>query len=163
VTGFGTVTTGASGTAPGAATINDAIANTTVGGTVNVLEGTYSEAVQVSQTLTLRGAQHGVDARPGRPGAAESVLDGANNSGRTRFNATASNVTIDGFTVQGATNGNVFGAGIRLAPGTSGAHIVNDIVQDNIVGLFLTNTSSADQGLVQHDLFRNNTQPGSSS
>jgi hypothetical protein len=62
ITGFGTVLVGGvSGTAPGAATINDAIANTNAGGTVNVLEGTYNEEVVITKSLTLKGAQAGVD------------------------------------------------------------------------------------------------------
>src|SRR5262249_3536168 len=79
--GFGTVTTssvgtvtGVPGSIAGAATINNAIANTSVGGVVNVLEGTFNELVQVDKTVSLRGAQFGVDARTGRPGAAESII-----------------------------------------------------------------------------------------
>ncbi len=156
VTGFGTVIVGSTpGTAPGAATIDDAIANTNTGGTVNVLEGTYNEQVTVNKSLTLLGAQHGVDART-RSGV-ESVVDNASNGGATGFVVAASDVTIDGFTVQNSTSANDFGPAIYLEPGTSGSHVVNDIIQDNYAGLFLANSSATDQTVVQHDLFQNNT------
>jgi hypothetical protein len=57
---FGTVTTGTyTGTVAGAATINDAIANTNTDGTVNVLEGTYSEQVNITQSVSLTGSVDG--------------------------------------------------------------------------------------------------------
>ena len=56
VDGFGTVTSGAfTGSLAGSATISNAIANTNVGGTVNVLEGVYGEFSTVNKTLTIRG------------------------------------------------------------------------------------------------------------
>src|SRR5262249_59938424 len=99
--GFGTVTTsavggigGIPGRVAGAATIQDAIANTTVGGTVNVLEGTYDELVNVNKSVTLLGAQAGVDART-RTAVPESILRGAVNglNKTTSFYITAANVT----------------------------------------------------------------------
>jgi hypothetical protein len=54
IDGFGIVTTGsATGSAAGAATINDAITNTTVGGTANVLEGNYNEQVALNSSISL--------------------------------------------------------------------------------------------------------------
>jgi parallel beta-helix repeat protein len=135
-----------------------------VGGTVTIQPGTYHEKVTINKKLTLLGAQHGVDARTGRgPASAETIVDGADLGGGQRSTAlyvTADDVTIDGFTVQGTTSANVFGAGIVLAGGTSGAHIVNDIVQNNLVGLFLSNASATDQAVIQHDLFQNNNLTG---
>ena len=67
VNAFGTATSGAAtGHATGASTINDAIASTDTGGTVNVLEGTYRETATISKSLTLLGAQHGVAKRQRR-------------------------------------------------------------------------------------------------
>src|SRR5207245_14968 len=103
--------------------------------------------------------QHGVDPRGGRAGA-ESSLDAATNSGKTLFNITASGVTIDGFTVKNATNGNQFGFGILLGAGTAGSHILNNIIQDNIAGLSLANNSAASQTVIQHNLFQNNNRAG---
>jgi len=159
VDGFGTVTTGQfTGSVPGAATINDAIANTVTGGTVDVLEGTYAQAVTINKSLTVQGAQHGVDARNSR--GPESVVDGTNNGGVTPFNITANNVTLDGFTVQGNTSANTFGFGILLGAGTSGARVLNNVIQNNIAGLSLANSPAGNPALIQHNLFQNNNQPG---
>src|SRR5689334_1494583 len=82
-------------------TISGAVAAASPGDTIQVCAGTYAELVNVNKTLTLKGAQAGVDARTGRTGlpATESVVTG--NAGTTSFYVTASDVTIDGFTVQG--------------------------------------------------------------
>ena len=72
-------------------------------------------------------------------------------------------VTVDGFTVQGNTSAQRFGAGIVLGPDMAGTHIVNDIIQNNIAGMYLANSSAANATLIQHDLFRNNNQPGEHS
>jgi hypothetical protein len=159
VDGFGTVTTGSiTGSVAGATTINDAIANTVSGGTVEVLEGTYAQRVNVNKSITVLGAQHGVDARTSR--GAESVVTGVGNGGQTPFYVTANNVTLDGFTVEGATNGNVFGYGILLGKGTSGAHVLNNIIQENIIGLGLANNPAGEAAVVQHNLFRSNNATG---
>lgn len=142
-------------------TISLAVAAASAGDTITVCPGTYPELVNVNKTLTLLGAQSGVDARlvtrTGLP-ATESVVTGA--AGTTSFNVTASNVTIDGFTVQGATLPNVFGFGIVLGAGTSGAHVVNNIVQNNIAGLSLANSPGGNQAVISSNVFRNNNQPG---
>jgi parallel beta-helix repeat protein len=128
------------------------------GDTIVVAAGTYHEQVNVNKTLTLEGAQAGVDARS-RSGP-ESIVDG--NNGTTPFEISANNVTLDGFTVQGQTNANVFGAGVYITPGVSGTQLDNDIIQNNMVGLFLANTG-ASQAVITQDLFRNNNQPGPAS
>ena len=128
------------------------------GDTIVVAPGTYHEQVNVNKPLTLEGAQAGVDARS--HSGPESVVDG--NNGTTPFEISASNVTLDGFTVQGETSANVFGAGVYITPGVSGTTIENDIIQNNIVGLFLANTG-ASPAVITQNLFRNNNQPGPAS
>jgi hypothetical protein len=131
------------------------------GDTVRVGSGTFAENVTVNKPLTLRGNEFGVDARTRR--GAETVVNGFFNNGQTPFYVTANNVTIDGFTVEGATNPNQFGYGILFGAGTSGSHVLDNIVQDNIAGLSLANNSTANQTVIAHNLFRSNNQPGAAS
>ena len=69
--------------------------------TVNVQSGSYTDDVTINKTLTLLGAQAGVNAA-GRSGS-ESVVN-ANSNGNTIFTIATNDVTINGFTVQGQTN-----------------------------------------------------------
>jgi hypothetical protein len=139
-------------------TLQAAINKASSGDTVNVEAGTYPVVgvVNVNKTLNLKGAQAGVDARSRFE--LESILE---NSGG--LYVTANDVIIDGFVVQNSTSGAFTGYGIALGAGTSGAHVINNIIQDNIVGLGLANHPSGAQAIVQHNVFRNNTQPGPAS
>jgi parallel beta-helix repeat protein len=137
-------------------TIQGAVNASSNGDTVNVAAGTYAEMVTVNKDITLLGAKGGIDART-RSGA-ESVVTG--NAGSTSFYVTSSGVTLDGFTIQGATNPNLFGAAVYLAPGTSGSQVSNNIVQNNLIGLYLENASAITPTLVQQNLFRNNNVVG---
>src|SRR5438132_3602157 len=142
------------------ATIQAAVNAANPGDTILADAGIYAESVTVNKSLVLEGAQHGVDAQNGRPGAQESILDAATNNGQTLFNITASNVTIDGFTVQNATNPNQFGFGILMGAGTSGTQLLNNIIQNNIAGISLANNSVFNLAVIQHNLIQNNNQPG---
>src|SRR5262245_15583901 len=101
------------------------------GDTINVAAGTYTEMVHINKTVSLRGAQAGVDART--RAASESILNHPDGS----IQIEADNVVIDGFTVQGATNDpntviSALGAGIWSNPAfstTQGGHqILNNII-----------------------------------
>ncbi|MGE0132507.1 MAG: right-handed parallel beta-helix repeat-containing protein [Blastocatellales bacterium] len=140
--------------------IQEGVNLTGAGGTVNVNAGAFTELVTVNKSITLQGAQAGIDART-RVAASESIVTG--DSGKTAFYLTANNVVIDGFTVQGQTNTNVFGAGIYFGAGTSGAHLLNNIIQNNVVGLFLSNATGGAQAVIQRNLFSANNQPGAAS
>jgi hypothetical protein len=126
--------------------------------TIHVADGMYASGlVTVDKTLTLLGAQAGVDART-RVGA-ESVLS---NSQGMRIAANA--VVIDGFTIQDSINAAFTGYGVSmdLSASVSGTQIVNNIIQDNIVGIGLANAGQS-QALIQHNLIQNNNQPGGAS
>lgn len=127
------------------------------GDTIRVCAGTYPEAgpLMINKTLTLLGAQAGVDART-RAGAESIVNDLQGTS------VSASGVVIDGFTVQNSTVAAFTGFGIWLNPGVSGTQIVNNIIQDNIVGIGLANSGTS-QAVIRHNLIRNNTKPGGAS
>src|SRR5262249_57828548 len=81
-------------------TIGAAVAAAAPGDVINVADGTYNEFVTVNKTLTLRGNQFGTDARASRAGL-ETVID--QTGGQAGFNFTASNVVLDGFTIQNST------------------------------------------------------------
>jgi parallel beta helix pectate lyase-like protein len=137
-------------------TIQAAINAAMPGNVILVCAGTYPElltgTLNINKTLTLLGAQNTVDART--RGGPESVITDMNG---TRVNA--SNVIIDGFTVQNSINPNETGFGIDLSPGISGTQILNNIIQDNIIGIGLANGTGS-QALIQHNLIQNNNIPG---
>jgi hypothetical protein len=146
--------------AAGYSTIQAAVDAATGGDTIQVCAGSYAELVTVNETVTLQGAQSGVDARA-RSAVPESVVTGT--SGSTSFYVSADGVTIDGFTVQGQTTTTPYGAAIVLAAGTSGTDVLNNVIQDNIVGLFLANDSGVDQTVVSQNAFRSNDNAGTNS
>ena len=134
------------------ATIQAAVDAAPVNGTVTVDAGTYNETVTVSKTLTLRGAQAGVDARLAR-GAETHVF-----ATQTVFDVRASDVVIDGFTIEGnrADIGAALGAGVLMRPGTHGTQVLNDVVQNNVTGIYLANDSNTDRAFIYHNLIQNN-------
>lgn len=148
------------------ATIQAAVDAAPVGGTVTVDAGSYAEQVTVSKTLTIEGVEAGVDARTNirREAGVESIVTGtklSNGSYSAGFIISANDVTIDGFTVQGETNQDLaVGAGIVISPRISGTHILNNIIQNNVSGLFLANYSSTDPAIIQHNIFRGNNNTG---
>jgi hypothetical protein len=154
-------------TAPGPATacmtITGAMGKAAAGDTVHVAIGLYNEQVTITKTLTLLGAQAGVDART-RSGS-ESTIDNA--CGPVQIEA--DNVVLDGFTISGSTSSDpCFLSGIWMNPGSNapdkgGAQILNNIVQNNISGIELDSMCSAGPTLVQHNLIQNNNNPGPGS
>jgi hypothetical protein len=126
--------------------------------TIHVAAGTYAVAglVTVNKRLTLLGAKANVDART-RATTGESILQ--NSQG---MSVTASDVVINGFTVEKSTVAAFTGYGIWLNPGVSGTHIVNNIIQDNIAGIGLANAGPS-QALIQQNLIQNNNRPGGAS
>ena len=145
------------------AAINDA--QTLNGHTIVVNAGTFSELVTVNKSVTLLGARSGVAGFAATRGTFESVVRGANPAGgrTTAFNVTADNVTIDGFTVQEAANANQLGAGIVLGPNIAGTRIRNNIIQNNITGLIISNDTPSNPLIVEFNLLKNNNLPGPAS
>src|SRR5436309_9643670 len=156
-------------TTPAFPTISAAVGAASPGDTIKVCPGMYPELVTVNKTLTFLGAQASVDARTRAvPLTSESVVgapDGA-------FQIEANNVVIDGFTIQGVVSNpsappfTGLGAGIWTNPGfsgTEGGHqILNNIIQLNIVGIYLNNTCVFGT-LVRFNFIRDNTVAGAAS
>src|SRR5205823_5616788 len=140
--GTTTVNVGASGS------IQNGVDVVAGGGSVNVAAGTFAENVSVGKSISLLGAQNGVDAR-GRV-ASESIING-------QVTLTAPNTTLDGFKIQQSAAG----AGV-VANNAQGDHIVNNIITDNVFGLSLASDGSS-QVLVKNNAFDTNTRPGSAS
>lgn len=141
------------------ATIQTAVTVSLSGDTIHVAAGTYTEPapITVSISLTFLGAQANVDART-RVGT-ESILDCSVSGGQTFFYITGSNVTINGFTVENETSATNFGYAILLRPGTSQNQILNNIIQNNLVGLGLAGSNVT----IKQNLFKNNNAPGAAS
>jgi thrombospondin type 3 repeat protein len=103
-------------------TISGAVGAASPGDTIKVCAGTYTENVSITKSLTLQGAQAGVDAR-GRV-ASESVVIPAVAALPT-FNVTfTGTLTVDGFSFSGST---ALGVIMTGAPGpNNGMQIVNN-------------------------------------
>jgi hypothetical protein len=103
--------------------------------TINVGPGVYNENVTITRSLTLNGAQAGVDAR-GRAGL-ESVVNGANPIGANpTISIQAANVTVDGFTIKNSITTSA-AIGIAIKPTGTNAVITNNIFD----GISTTDTS----------------------
>src|SRR5437867_5353990 len=82
-------------------TIQAAVNKASAGDTINVAAGTYTENVSITKSLSMNGAQAGIDAR-GRVGA-ESVVIPATPSIGTFTIAFNGLISVDGFTFSGGT------------------------------------------------------------
>jgi hypothetical protein len=140
---------------PGFNDIQSAVTAAAAGDTVHVCAGTYAGGVDVPKTLTLVGAKAGVDART-RSQTGESIISGGPDTGGLFLHADG--IVVNGFTIRNEVNG----PGIYTSPASSGYRILNDIVTNNVFGVYL-NTGAATQTLVQRNLITNNNQTGSAN
>lgn len=128
-------------------TIQEAINAAANGDTIQVAQGVYNESVTVNKQLVIRGIQYGDNPLNGwLPENVESVVDPVAGPG---FNITASNVTIDGFRITGATDG------IVTSAAGSGYKIINNKINGNVRGINL-NSNGVVQTRVQYNLFQGN-------
>ncbi len=91
---------------------------------INVAPGNYPENVVIYRSLTLNGAQAGVDARTRTGGSGESVIDG----GIANVTINADNVTLDGFTLPGPVNQG--SAAVVMMGSNKGEKIQNNVFQN---------------------------------
>ena len=133
-----------------------------IGGTVNVLAGTYAEHVTVNKAVSLHGAQFGVNPNSRIAGGLEESIVAAV-PGNRAFTISASNVTIDGFDLNGAGGGvhgvgeitavdntvvahnfihDFGGLGVAIAAGSSGSLISGNEIYANYAGVYLSANSA---------------------
>jgi parallel beta-helix repeat protein len=158
---------------PDCHTIGDGVAAASPGDTVRVAPGVYGEKVTVAKPVTLVGAQgpdgttQGNDARTRSvPRAEESVVNGEGGG----FDVSGSGVTIDGFTIEGPPPGDSpvpppAGPGIYLHNDGSGRQILDNVIRDNVFGLYANSSteSGAVETTVRHNRFEGNSRDGSAS
>ena len=144
------------------ATIQAAVTAANAGDQILADAGTYDETVTVDKSLVIQGAQNGVDARTRATlPADESIVTGAGGG----FILAADNVEIDGFTIQGADAA----AGITGSASVAGESILNNIIQNNTIGIILDTSGNGALSTVNyqpdleqhpHDLKRRPTASG---
>jgi hypothetical protein len=113
--------------------------------TINVLPGTYNENVVVARSCEINGAKAGNNdfaTRSANP-AGESIVNGAAPAGAVAvFSISASDVTIDGFTIKDSvTSGAAIGIAVRA--GGDDAAIMNNIFDT------ITTTDTGGNGTAQ--------------
>jgi Right handed beta helix region len=140
---------------PGFNDIQSAVTAAAPGDTVHVCAGTYAGGVDVPKTLNLVGAKAGLDART-RKHTGESIISGGGVLGG--LNLHADGTTVNGFTIRGET----MGPGIYTSPASSGYRILNDVVTNNVFGIYL-NTGAGTQTLVRRNLITKNNVTGASN
>ena len=141
---------------PAFATIGEAVAAAATDATIYVCAGTYSESVVITKNLTLLGAEYGVSAASGRTDpSAETIVTSAD--GPISYGAGALAGTVDGFTLEGGTDGS---PGISASRNLSdGFTWIDDVIQDNTIGIDFNSLGTVPT-LIEGNRFIDNDAPG---
>ncbi len=108
-------------------TIQAAIDAADPGDTIIVAAGTYNENITIDKTLTLEGAQAGVNAR-GRTGP-ESIINAQLEVDAVLINGVETVATFDGFTVENYERVGILAGAFSLEDDPVEVHILNNIVK----------------------------------
>jgi parallel beta-helix repeat protein len=139
--------------------IQAAINAASSGDTIQVCAGTYNETLTINKSLHLVGRGNTTNNCDGQVAIASPVKQTILTSqGTYTVNIQADNVHLEGFVIQG--NGS--GPGIYTSPAFSGYHIEDNLIQDNVFGLYL-NSSGAIPSNVHDNCFKANNRSGSAA
>ncbi len=134
--------------------IQDAVDNSSSGGTVLVCAGQYPESVQINKPLTLNGAKAGVDARS-RSGAAQESVVTADEPNEGGISLGANGITVDGFVVADAADPSI-GAGINMPAAFGNQTVTNNVITDNAIGISANNSSGMPSTISKNRFDANN-------
>jgi hypothetical protein len=122
------------------------------GAAILVCAGMYTAPLDITKSVTLLGAQHGVDARSRTsPASAESLIV----SGAPEVVVDADDVVLDGFSFEVVLDLTDEGVGVRSTNTHSGYKFLNNICNVNPTTLLWIGSSGARQTLVKHNHFTN--------
>jgi hypothetical protein len=130
-------------------TIQAGVTGVANAGTVNVDAGTYSENVTIPKPLALTGANIGTTGTSTVRVPESIITDGGSG---IALSINSDNVTVDGFTVEGASSVGVFNSAAD-----HNVVIRNNVITDNSIGMY---PNCAGNCLVQHNEFKSNNRPG---
>lgn len=136
--------------------IQDAIDTVDPGAVIVVMPGTYTENVVTDKSLTLVGAQVGVDptVEGARTVPAEESTINATDTSDYVVEVTADGVILDGFTITGIANSAENMAAVILQ-GVDSCTITNNILADNYkcaINLFSVGTAYSDYNTVSNNV-----------
>ncbi|WP_190198111.1 right-handed parallel beta-helix repeat-containing protein [Streptomyces djakartensis] len=130
------------------------------GSTIRVCPGTYNEVVTVNKAnLQLVGPRTPADCtQPGAPNPATDAIVQADNAAGGVVNLVENGIRFQRFTVQN----NTLGPGVFTGASFSGHGVQQNLVQNNVLGVYF-NSDGATDSTVTRNCIRQNNQAGAAS